>query len=758
MSAALQTKLQTYLDHNLNVLLIGRHGTGKALSLDTEVPTPCGWTTIEKLQIGDEIFDETGNICNVIAKSAIYKNHDCYMIYFSDGSKVLSDSGHLWSVYIKHDRDAESKNNNSKHSINKIKRIRTTAEMHKTLHVKNGKSSYLAYSIKTTNPIITLEKKLLIDPYVLGCWLGDGTSSNSQITCFDNQIIEEISKKETVSSTNVRGRFLITKLQTKLKEINVYKNKHIPKIYLRSSIEQRLNLLQGLMDTDGYVDKAGHCEFTTIRKHLADEFYELAISLGSKATINTGIATLYGKNCGLKYRVNFTLDLPAFKLKRKLERQLKGNEKIQGVRRNHRFISKIEKVKTVDTQCICVNSVNKLFLVSRSMIPTHNSSIIQELSLKNNLKMKYFSAPTMDPYVDLIGVPAPDKENDVLKFFKQSYIKECDILFFDEINRAKPKVLDAIFELIQFKSINGEKFPNLRCVWGAMNPPGEDYSVEELDPAFIDRFHCYVKMRSNVDLDYLKTKVSEPVASAMHEWWNTCLDDAQRASFSPRRVEYVAQMIEKNLFWKESIPIGGYYPVDALNKLIQVKRGLSKQVPLVTKENVINNVDLFAEEVKSDLKLAKSVASLGPEMSTREFIQCIPVFDQIQKDILAYDCIAKMFSTKKRDLLSYIKSTKLQTNFTDLLEMSEQIERAYNASLYIDSNSMHNTEVNSKHFYETTLPTSPFPNPKALIAAGRRSVLAADYSLEEIYKKFLKEDINPEEEFTIKLPEEKENK
>lgn len=369
---------------------------------------------------------------------------------------------------------------------------------------------------------------------------------------------------------------------------------------------------------------------------------------------------------------------------------------------------------------------------------TGKSTLIQNLAKENNIIIKYFSAPTMDPYIDLIGIPAPDKENDILKFYKQPYIKNCHVLVFDEINRAKPKVLDAIFELIQFKSINGEKFPNLRCVWGAMNPPGEGYSVEELDPAFIDRFHCYVKVRANIDLDYLKTKVSEPVASAMHEWWTNYLDDTQKASFSPRRAEYVAQMIDRNLFWKESIPISGFYPTDMLHKLVQIKRGLSKQIPSVTKENVCSNVQLFAEEVQTDLKLAREVAALGTEMNVTEFISCIPVFDQIQKDIMAHECIQKMFSTKKRDLLHKIKTLKLITNFTDLLELyiheedendkmnyeTEALKRYYANSIY-DSN-----------VYQRQILGLP---PLEVTAPSLRDSLLGDHdNAREFYEKYFK--------------------
>jgi dUTPase len=126
------------------------------------------------------------------------------------------------------------------------------------------------------------------------------------------------------------------------------------------------------MDTDGSVDDvAGRCEFTSTKEVLADAVVELAASLGFRPVKATGRAMLNGIECGPRYRVRFTPDRPVFRLSRKQARQ-----KAAGAR-FHRFraIDLVRKVASVPVRCIEVASPRGLFLVSRSFIPTHNSSL-----------------------------------------------------------------------------------------------------------------------------------------------------------------------------------------------------------------------------------------------------------------------------------------------------------------------------------------------------------------------------------------------
>ena len=146
--------------------------------------------------------------------------------------------------------------------------------------------------------------------------------------------------------------------------------------YLRASYNQRVALLQGLMDTDGTVDKrSGRCEFTTIKPILRDNVLELIRSLGLVACWYEGLAKLNGRIIGPKYTISFRTSIPAFRLPRKLLLQKKG-----GFRFNHRTIISVRKIDSVPVQCIQVNAPSSCFLCGSGMIPTHNSMLLNSMA------------------------------------------------------------------------------------------------------------------------------------------------------------------------------------------------------------------------------------------------------------------------------------------------------------------------------------------------------------------------------------------
>lgn len=357
-------------------------GWGKALSIDTPIPTPEGWTTMGALNIGDTIFDECGNPCSVSFVTEIMYNHKCYNVVFSDGSTITADEDHQWLTQSREERKAGSNGS-----------VRTTKDIFKTLTI--GKRKERNHSIQCNEGLKCEDANLPINPYVLGVWLGDGNSSGAVLACDfkDYQIVEEFvkigipikkvnqadkSKTDLYSFGQAQqkrdtiGRILQNdSIHSKLKNMCLLNNKHIPKEYLRASYSQRLELLQGLMDTDGSVDINGRCEFVGINKKLVSDVYELIVSLGLKATVDVGFAKLNGKIISEKYRVRFTPYIPVFKLKRKLERLHK--EGSQACRQGRRYITDIIEVESVPVRCIQVDSPNSLFLAGESMIPTHNT-------------------------------------------------------------------------------------------------------------------------------------------------------------------------------------------------------------------------------------------------------------------------------------------------------------------------------------------------------------------------------------------------
>lgn len=174
-------------------------------------------------------------------------------------------------------------------------------------------------------------------------------------------------------------------------------------------------------------------------------------------------------------------------------------------------------------------------------------------------KWLYFSASTMDPWVDLVGVPKPRKlENgqEVLDLVRPAWVlnDEVDAIFFDELNRAPEKVLNAVMELIQFKSINGLKLNRLKVVWGAINPHDEEatYHVTKLDPAQRDRFHRIIQVPYKVDREYFERQHGD-IAEQFIYWWNMMPDSVQR-EVSPRRLDYAAEAYKKGRSLETVLP------------------------------------------------------------------------------------------------------------------------------------------------------------------------------------------------------------
>ncbi len=351
---------------------------GKALALDTPVPTPTGWRTMGDLEPGDTVFDEAGAPTTIVAATEPMLGRPCREVLFSDGQRIVADAGHQWVTSSKADRT---------HG-NKRLAIRTTDDVARTLRA-NGE---LNHHVPLAGPVqYPTRLDLPIEPYTLGAWLGDGTTTAAAITTYDDEVVEQISGEGypvrrltyaphlwSIGATGrtrdpVSGRYERNgSLSSRLRDLGMRDGKYVPRPYLEAGITQRLALLQGLMDTDGYVDDvAGRCEFTSTREQLADSVVELAASLGFRPIKSSGRATLYGVDKGPNYRVTFMPDRPVFRLPRKLARQKAGDARF------HRFraIDVVMDVPSVPVRCIEVASPRGMFLVSRSFIPTHNSSL-----------------------------------------------------------------------------------------------------------------------------------------------------------------------------------------------------------------------------------------------------------------------------------------------------------------------------------------------------------------------------------------------
>lgn len=389
------------------VLVAGSTGSGKACTLETPIPTPTGWTTMGELKVGDRVFGRDGQPCKVLA---VYDHDDLemYDVRLSDGQVIRSCADHRWLVETTKARRAaqRSRSTNDGPRLDVV----TTAEMRQQgLRDRND----YRFSIPTAEPVDLPEAPLPVDPYIYGAWLGDGVRRDGYIVAGDQDVdamlrnVQAIWPSATVSrarkglwtialkkprpdlcpyghddwrltsTRNCRtcarrtegsgdGRWNVS-LHQILQAEGLNKAKRIPEAYENSSVAQRLALLQGLMDTDGHVTKAGgECQLRLHDRDLIEDAVRLIRSLGIKVSLND-----YNTRKGRTYVANFSTTLPVFRLPRKAE----------GLRPS--YAPKVRRFGVVDIvaagrypgRCIQVDSPDNTYLV-HGFIPTHNTMVM----------------------------------------------------------------------------------------------------------------------------------------------------------------------------------------------------------------------------------------------------------------------------------------------------------------------------------------------------------------------------------------------
>ncbi len=313
----------------------------KAACIETPVWTTEGWKKHGDLKVGDEVFSPTGEIVSVIANTGEMTGADCYEV-----GGVIVAGEHLWP----HQR--------------KIRR-----------RIEGGRSAeYLTEIKETRSGILRLPhtlplegcRILPIEPYVLGAWLGDGSAGDARICGIDKEVFAEIERTHTISyGKKQKDRHVDLKYGTikgiskSLCAFSLKRNKHIPSVYFHADAEDRLRLLQGLMDTDGHCNTRGTATFVNTNESLVDGVLFLVRSLGMRAS---------KRRHGDFWQVSFQAykKLPVFCIQRKLVRCKDGSP----VMRSY----KPKRVRSRPVNCIQV--VGGLYLIGKELLPTHNSTII----------------------------------------------------------------------------------------------------------------------------------------------------------------------------------------------------------------------------------------------------------------------------------------------------------------------------------------------------------------------------------------------
>lgn len=381
------------------VLWIMRSGIGKALSLDSDIITPNGITKMRDIKVGDLVIGSSGQSQSVIG--VYYQGLiDCYRVTFSDGTIVECNDKHIWRI--------------ANRRTNKWENVELGEILKRSLRTR-GTRGYLKWKIPCQGEILFEDQDIKTDPYVLGTILGD----------------------------NCVG----------------LNNKFIPKEYIFNSREVRLELLRGILDTDGYVSKGGVIELALTSKQLIEDTAFVARSLGCLCHKISKLPSSYKNSEGAKIecRDNYRLrivppkGLDLFHLKRKSERSMQEKKK----NCVDRMIESIEYIGKKEMQCIEVSNEDGLFLTN-NFIVTHNSTVLRHhgmsaaldghpvlhIQLEGGIQAcldKYDQYWTGQKYNDIRrGYLEPSEQEVVMKAYKsmKEYGQDIDVYGFEKFGEA----------------------------------------------------------------------------------------------------------------------------------------------------------------------------------------------------------------------------------------------------------------------------------------------------------------------------------
>lgn len=374
------------LDKGKFGLIIGPLGFGKALADDENVVTPDGYKQIKELKVGDYVIGSNGKSCKILG---VYPQgeRDIYKVTFSDKTSCRCDKEHLWNVNSLKQRRHRTRVNGKRFSSPDYSfKTMTLSDILNEGLVKDGMRNF---RIPITKPVEFEEKELKINPYLMGYFLGDGTFSRNAITCGKQDIgncVEELKKcgeEFTVSYYDNRNIYCLNFKKTFKDNIHYYfnenhvsDNKFVPHDFKYNTIENRIALLNGLMDSDGTSQKNGTSCFNTKSKQLALDVRDIVLSLGGFATIREKKTGYNYKgnyvDCGIQYECTITLtdeSIPIFRFERK-QKRVKYRKKYKDCK----YIDKVEYVGKQNAICIKVDSEDELFLTN-DYIVTHNTTL-----------------------------------------------------------------------------------------------------------------------------------------------------------------------------------------------------------------------------------------------------------------------------------------------------------------------------------------------------------------------------------------------
>lgn len=461
------------------VCMTGGTGGGKEMPLDEPVLTVNGWKQMGDIRIGDELVAPLNKELSIVTGVYPQGVKPIYKITTSDGRTTRCGWEHLWRIYTK------KQVSKSRSGLGGFF-VKTTREI-KEEYLDRGKNVYLPVAL----PYLGKEKDLPIDPYVLGVWLGDGCSGHIGFVVSNDErdIVEKISNRldstyRLHSDHNYNNRIhknenvksVINNLNTI--GLNVYsRERFIPQEYLHASIEQRMELLKGLMDSDGNVEEKNRYSFSTTSTKLKDGFVELCRGLGYIVGVHKEKRTRY--ESGVCWDISIQTNDIIFSSQKHLTRYYANLEKYKNKNREYKHdfirIVSIEYIGDMEAQCIMVSNKDHLY-ITNDYIVTHNTvalyyAPIEYLAMNDNAKIVCFMRNVSDffasgkvvdtlkkmyPLIDRsikkqphdpIGEIIRKQEDMGLKLYNGSEIK------FQQLDNESPIIIDKIAKGLQAKKL-----------------------------------------------------------------------------------------------------------------------------------------------------------------------------------------------------------------------------------------------------------------------------------------------------------------
>ena len=350
------------------IVLAARPAVGKALALDTPLPTPGGWTTMGEVAVGDQLLGADGRPTTVTAATTVMSDRRCYEVVFSDGSTIVADAEHGWLTDTRSSRPS----------------VKTTEQIARAMCASGATIDRRhLHRIKNATALVLPDVELPLVPYALGAWLGEARSTSARFTSRD----PEIAMYLDIDGPDDDADWLLV-------GVGALGDKQIPASYLRASEPQRRDLLAGLLDTAGTVTAGGSVRFTVTSQRLAMDTRELIVSLGYRCGLSTKRVKGRRESSSTAYILTFSTNDDVFRLERK-RLVHKERRSDRDAKTGSRSIVDVRRVPDVPVRCVQVDNADHLYLAGRTMVPTHNSTlgldIARSAAIKHQLTTCVFS-------------------------------------------------------------------------------------------------------------------------------------------------------------------------------------------------------------------------------------------------------------------------------------------------------------------------------------------------------------------------------